>query len=188
MLKGARQKQPERVLAFMNMLGIPYADIEISPQRPGYNGVAVSTRRTTSDFIHDCAHWLLSPPRLRNKPDFGLGPDPAYGNARRDPSISKETAQELEYRASVLGIMIERSLDLPWTATLEEHGWTDNQTPAFERTIKRLIKSRKVKSRLMKSLLFGLREDFETVLQLATKSPRPSNVEQENERRTTNET
>jgi hypothetical protein len=81
---------------------------------------------TISNAIHEFAHWMVSHPNRRNKPDFGLGfcPDSKdYWKADESMSVSTSFAEKEEECASCLGIIIERTLGLDPQWTVEFHNW-----------------------------------------------------------------
>lgn len=121
--------------AFAKHLGIRMLDRE--PARHGQDYGAVWNGRTmftgeftTSDLLHEVAHWMVAEPEQRAMVNYGLGPDWTGGGGYA-PEVPTSEKQEL--LASVLGIIMEFCLRLPWEDTLTLHSWVwrDQWDPAF---------------------------------------------------------
>lgn len=99
--------------------------------------------RCLSNAIHEFAHWLVSHPNRRNKPDFGLGtcPDSSnYWNSNHKKSVTDRFADKEELSASCLGIHIEMTLNLDPGWTLDYHswrGWDDPQMTITKRNLRK---------------------------------------------------
>lgn len=107
-------------------LGIP-TEVRAGAWEPwfGWNGKALDLghRNSLADAIHEIAHWLVAAPERRHLADFGLG-----GALRLKESTRRwgyGYPDEEESAASILGILIERHLGLPWQETWEEHNWSE---------------------------------------------------------------
>jgi hypothetical protein len=75
-----------------------------------------------SELIHDVAHWLCAPSHRRPLPEFGLGDSPGPWQAA-NLTVPYWVAGREERRASVVGILAERELGMPWEHTYNLHGW-----------------------------------------------------------------
>jgi hypothetical protein len=78
---------------------------------------------STSNTIHEVAHWIVSDPERRNLPDFGLGIGPESKLFSKEIAEDPQTEEE---RASVLGILYERALGLDWKRTFQWHCWNES--------------------------------------------------------------
>lgn len=101
--------------------------------------IAHHSGQGTSDFVHEIAHWLISPLGARGYSDFGLA-DADYDHATSEEEL-----------ASLLGILIERSLDMDWKYTWEFHQW-----PTYGWEVMRDVR-RVAKKLRARGLLAGLR-------------------------------
>ena len=98
-----------------------------------YNGKTIalysdhnkSKQRSTSDIIHDIAHFVVATPKRRKLPEFGLGTSPDNYTRLTFPAdgMNYSMAQTEEELASVLGIYWEREIGLDWRQTYENHSW-----------------------------------------------------------------
>jgi len=84
---------------------------------------------STSDILHDIAHFQCSPPSRRYLPEFGLGSGFDTSNhevaeaTMLRAGMDEKLARKEEECASILGALWERHLGLPYWATLEFHSW-----------------------------------------------------------------
>ena len=87
-----------------------------------WNGIDIAGMNSSSNIIHDIAHWCLASKKRRKLPDFGLGDGPE--TPIELPRLVSEKFQTTEERAaSLLGILMEREHDLPWHRTWDYHSW-----------------------------------------------------------------
>jgi len=95
-----------------------------------------------SDMVHHFAHYLIASKDQRRVPEFGLGDGFDTGarvlanRARMNGLIYNEQ----EEMASMLGIFIERQLELPWKRTYVEHNWTDCDYLSVDDTVDKLFR------------------------------------------------
>lgn len=80
----------------------------------GWNGKALRLNESISDILHEMAHWVVATEKERPHSDFMLEQGAGHPDARK-----------IEQRASMLGILLERAMDLPWADTFVEHSWRD---------------------------------------------------------------
>lgn len=122
------------IAALCDKIGMPW---EINPYRNRaefpWNGQTLNLaceRNGTSDLCHEIAHWLVADPPRRQHTQFGL-------SFWEFPDCAEE-----EY-ASLLGLLIERSLGFPWAYTWSEHNWPESapraRKPARELHRRRLL-------------------------------------------------
>lgn len=119
MLRGSKrcasQSEAARAILLLESVGMPW-----EAKRHGYedwfgwNGKALRLNESISDILHEMAHWVVAPPKWRSCPDFGL-------ESRSDSSADRE-----EGKASLLGILLERAMGLPWGDTFRDHNWGEN--------------------------------------------------------------
>jgi hypothetical protein len=109
------------IAALCDKIGLPW---EINPRRNKaefpWNGRSLNLaceRNGTSDLCHGIAHWLVSPPARRQHVEFGLS------------FWSFEDSIEESY-ASLLGMLIERSLGFYWAYTWDLHCWPESAPKA----------------------------------------------------------
>ena len=105
-------------IALCEWIGIPWRyEFGAKEEWFGWNGkalnVATPPAPSGGNLIHEIAHWVVAPPERRELPDFGLG---AIG--------FRNGAGDEESLASMLGILIERSLGLAWDDTWVLHEWS----------------------------------------------------------------
>jgi len=74
-----------------------------------------------SDAAHEIAHWYCAANSRKRDRHFGLGPPGAIHLGR----LSPDGAVREEMRASLLGILIERSCGRCWQWTWNAHDWWD---------------------------------------------------------------
>lgn len=126
---------------------------------------------TPSDLLHETAHWLIATSAERSQPNFGFNESPHLVHSeeqrffgfmreiewkemkvtRKNPEWQRahRASDQLEQRASALGIALERALGLAtWEQTCGFHSWTLED---FERFSRRVDISRCV-ARVMKLL------------------------------------
>lgn len=122
----------KRIKRMFNAYGFPYKVVFTSDHVNCWTGnfchIIDPTRNyhNISNAIHEFAHWMVSHPNRRNKPDFGLGlcPDSCdYFISEKTRSVSIPFAEREEECASCLGIIIERTLDLNPLWTVKYHNW-----------------------------------------------------------------
>ena len=106
---------------------------------PGFNyETKAHLSDTHADLIHELAHFLVSPERLRHEPYFGIG-HPAFGDPK--PLLPYKRCYNLETEASILGIVMYREFRAPLRYAVEmarEHNWNDPMDDTPKDTIKRL--------------------------------------------------
>lgn len=103
------------IAALCDKIGMPW---EINPYRNHaefpWNGrslnLAKESRHGTSDIVHEIGHWLVAAPNHRAHPRFKL-------NDYRTEDYYEESL------ASLMGILLERTLGLYWAYTWEFHSW-----------------------------------------------------------------
>ena len=111
-------EQEAKIISLCERIGMPWEKVanRDTHEHP-WNGVALNMAhrstmvRGTSDLVHDVAHWLVATPDAREDPWFGL------------EYWIEEPAYEEEALASLLGILLERSLGLDWRYTWQFHSW-----------------------------------------------------------------
>lgn len=79
-----------------------------------------------SNIIHDIAHFEVADKKARSLPDFGLGegPDSYDFNGDCKRIYSEQKCDQIEERASALGIFWEKEIGLDWKFTLNYHNWS----------------------------------------------------------------
>lgn len=95
-----------------------------------YDGKVIAAKdRSTSNIIHDIAHFICAAKRRRRLPNFGLGgsPDDFAGDGDSPLVVSDAYAQAEEENASLLGILVEAHLGVRFTETLVDHTWEDEK-------------------------------------------------------------
>lgn len=116
----------------LERLGMPYEYRDGGDERWfGWNGKALNlaVRADISSVIHEVAHWQLAVPARRGFADFGLTdfrlPDMLrdMGLPPREQYLPWGCPDEEECLASLLGILMERHLGLPWKDTWSFHDW-----------------------------------------------------------------
>ncbi len=93
-----------------------------------WDGHAIRTRSETSVVFHEIAHWQLTPPARRVRPDFGLGAGPETGrmqDADAAACVDGATKESEENLASLLGILWETEHDEPAIIALAEQNWLE---------------------------------------------------------------
>lgn len=102
----------------LERLGIPYEyrESDVRERWFGWNGMALNlaSRSDFSSVIHEVAHWQLAGSARRGFADFGL------------EHMLEDASRREEDLASLLGILIERHLGLPWQDTWSFHDWDRN--------------------------------------------------------------
>lgn len=89
-----------------------------------------------SNLLHEVGHYLCAKPPFRYRVEYGLGgflddmseryEELAYRAHRaRDASSDRSTYEE-EQEASLLGILIEYEIGMPWQYTAERLSWADD--------------------------------------------------------------
>ena len=82
-----------------------------------------------SNIIHDIAHFEIADKTARSLPDFGLGesPDSYDADSLCKKIYSDKICDDIERKASALGIYWEKELGLDWEYTLDYHGWESEE-------------------------------------------------------------
>ena len=81
---------------------------------------------TSSNTLHEIAHYQLASSERRNLVNFGLGNCPdEKGVSHPSMDMTYDKTYEEEKLASVLGIMMEKHLGLDWMNTYLQHAWGD---------------------------------------------------------------
>lgn len=125
------------VRGILNVLGLPFTE---EPARDSYLWTGTQFRigkMTASSILHEVAHWLVATEDERKTPEFGLGLAPEPGCLYIKTEMTKEQASLKETLSSVLGIQMERALEMDWAQTHHEHGWGDTNQ-SFEERIQTL--------------------------------------------------
>lgn len=118
-----------KAFAWAKQLGVPLNPRRCGRASYGYDGKDIAARRLEPmELLHEMAHWLVASPERRKLPDFGLGLGP-FSGLRADPVVPQLLSEEEEWRASVLGVLLERKAGLPYKETLRAHGWTESEDP-----------------------------------------------------------
>lgn len=92
-----------------------------------WNGEDVACKgQDASNIIHDIAHYALATSRAKRHLDFGLGfgPDTDMWGVVEEDIYPSSKRNDIERRASALGIHWEKELGLDWEDTAEYHSWT----------------------------------------------------------------
>lgn len=92
----------------------------------GWDGKGNIRDNSTSHLVHDFAHYLVSPPKLRCLPEFGLGASPDSGDPPFPSDlfvVNIDKSMREEEAASLLGIIIEWVIGMPSGLTWTDHGW-----------------------------------------------------------------
>lgn len=134
-----KDKQLKIITKFMTKMKIKYSLEKPSYKNDGYvwNGKTLKIGHLKpSDIAHDIAHYLISKPKDRKKPEFGLG-SPIDGITEAQESV--RNADACENLASLLGVIIEFNLNLNAKYTFEDQNWT-NSYDQFEDTFQDLQK------------------------------------------------
>lgn len=114
------QREATTLVLLLEWLDIPWVR-----HRPGFedwggwNGRALRLNATVSDVVHEVGHWLCANPQKRHLPDFGIDKD-GSGYTPNGPAMYPDDEEAM---ASMLGILIERALGLPWADTFNFHNW-----------------------------------------------------------------
>lgn len=82
------------------------------------------TSNRCDNLLHDLAHFQCAEPDRRFLPDFGLGPGPdSFEKSPYAPGMTEEESVREEGCASILGILWEIKLGLPFQFTVVLHNW-----------------------------------------------------------------
>lgn len=82
--------------------------------------------QTASDIIHDIAHYAIASRQERKTADFGLGPGPDSMYDKSPKTLyGNRKCNNIEGKASALGIYWEKEIGLPWESTALHHAWDD---------------------------------------------------------------
>lgn len=120
-------KIPNSILDLAKKIGIPIDTNKHPAEDYGWDGRVIAGDNPYKEVVHDMAHWICSSPTRRLLPDFGLGQGP--DSVARAKLVLKGHGADLEeHRASLLGILILRSLGFrkAWTYDYSLHGWTND--------------------------------------------------------------
>lgn len=93
----------------------------------GWNGKVLRLNEPIGDILHEIAHWVVATEEERQHSDFMLEQGAGHPEAR-----------EIEERASMLGILLERDMGLPWGDSFREHNWGGGDPRARRAAIARL--------------------------------------------------
>jgi hypothetical protein len=112
-------EQDAQIIALCERIGMPWEKV---PNRDAFEhpwdgralNLAHATRHGTSEFVHDVAHWLVATPEARTDSDFAL------------EVIGEAESYDEEEAASLLGILLERTLGMDWRYTWKFHSWPDH--------------------------------------------------------------
>lgn len=116
----------EVIISLCSLLGIPLSDR--NPQDGNsWDGTSIAVNNwddlTTSNIIHEVAHWLVATKKERSLVDFGLGIGPDSGLFC---DCTVEDPEGKECLASCLGILYEKALGFDWKDTFHYHQWGDD--------------------------------------------------------------
>lgn len=120
-------EEEAKIVALCRRLGIPLLwqpDMEQDHPWMGYAlNMAHPSGMVVSDLCHDIGHWLVAHPLRRFDPHFCLN---GYNFAGWEYEAPSKAVDAEEERASMLGILIERSLGVgDWRETFHSHNWAD---------------------------------------------------------------
>ncbi len=116
-----------KAIRLAHRLGIATIDEEPAAAF-SWDGHAIRTRSETSVVFHEIAHWQLTPPDRRLRPDFGLGAGPETGriqDADAAACVDGATKESEENLASLLGILWETEHGEPAIIALAEQNWLE---------------------------------------------------------------
>ncbi len=82
-----------------------------------------------SNLSHEIGHWIVASEQERSIVDFNMGPSPEIKYVPYLMNQSTESVKFCEYRekeASLIGILIEKTIGADWRSTWKYHGWNCN--------------------------------------------------------------
>lgn len=88
------------------------------------NGCIQIPRWATHAMSHELGHYLVATPAQRRMVEFGLGSSP-WANETTQAEVNFDVASDIEGRASLLGIFIQKHLETRRGAanTFFDHNW-----------------------------------------------------------------
>lgn len=122
-------EQEDKLIALCERIGMPWEKVYGRDNlEHAWNGhalnIAHGNPNGTSDLVHEVAHWLTASPGRRSDPGFGLD-DMAYWRDKESTDGLPDPAASIdeEIAASLLGILLERTMGMDWRYTWEFHRW-----------------------------------------------------------------
>lgn len=93
-----------------------------------YDGHGHVQATSASNAIHELAHFLVAAKYRRRQPNYGLGCGPDDRSCTAEMvTVGSQYANQEEALASLLGILIERQIRMPYIDTWYEHAWGEQE-------------------------------------------------------------